>query len=137
MSSSVVSRKIPTNIKCVATRRIKNWRHGRLRDANAIATEAIRNAFASIARTGDDASLDDLLAKVKQQPRPFRLFLKSGWPELSENRAAERRRSAPWLGSIGMNAVMYVLAGGLAVVGPYKPAVVNGEDSISYGDLWP
>jgi 3-hydroxybenzoate/4-hydroxybenzoate---CoA ligase len=34
-----------------------------------------------------------------------------------------------------MNAAKYVLAGGLAVVGPSKPAVVNGEESISYGDL--
>jgi acyl-coenzyme A synthetase/AMP-(fatty) acid ligase len=34
-----------------------------------------------------------------------------------------------------MNAAKYVLAGGLAVVGPSKPAVVNGEESISYGNL--
>jgi acyl-CoA synthetase (AMP-forming)/AMP-acid ligase II len=34
-----------------------------------------------------------------------------------------------------MNAAKYVLAGGLAVVGPHKPAVVNGGESISYGDL--
>ena len=34
-----------------------------------------------------------------------------------------------------MNAAKYILAGGLAAVGPYKPAVVNGEKSISYGDL--
>jgi hypothetical protein len=34
-----------------------------------------------------------------------------------------------------MNAAKYVLAGGLAVVGPHKPAVVNGGGSISYGDL--
>jgi acyl-CoA synthetase (AMP-forming)/AMP-acid ligase II len=34
-----------------------------------------------------------------------------------------------------MNAANYVLAGGLAVAGPDKPAVVNGGESISYGDL--
>jgi acyl-coenzyme A synthetase/AMP-(fatty) acid ligase len=34
-----------------------------------------------------------------------------------------------------MNAAKYVLAGGLAVVGPSKPAVVDGRESISYGDL--
>jgi benzoate-CoA ligase len=34
-----------------------------------------------------------------------------------------------------MNAAKYVLAGGLAVVGPDKPAVMNGADSVSYGDL--
>jgi acyl-CoA synthetase (AMP-forming)/AMP-acid ligase II len=34
-----------------------------------------------------------------------------------------------------MNAAKYVLAGDLAVVGPSKPAVVNGEESISYGNL--
>jgi acyl-coenzyme A synthetase/AMP-(fatty) acid ligase len=34
-----------------------------------------------------------------------------------------------------MNAAKYVLAGGLAVAGPDKPAVVNGGESISYGDL--
>ena len=34
-----------------------------------------------------------------------------------------------------MNAAKYVLAGGLAVVGTHKPAVVNGGESISYGDL--
>ena len=38
-------------------------------------------------------------------------------------------------GGVGMNAAKYVLAGGLAVVGPHKPAVVNGGESISYGDL--
>ena len=34
-----------------------------------------------------------------------------------------------------MNAANYVLAGGLAVVGPGKPAVVSGAESLSYGDL--
>ena len=34
-----------------------------------------------------------------------------------------------------MNAAKHVLAGGLAVVGPHKPAVVNGGESTSYGDL--
>ena len=34
-----------------------------------------------------------------------------------------------------MSSAKYILAGGLAAVGPYKPAVVNGEKSISYGDL--
>jgi len=34
-----------------------------------------------------------------------------------------------------MNAAKYVLAGGLAAVGPHKPAVVNGGESTSYGDL--
>jgi acyl-coenzyme A synthetase/AMP-(fatty) acid ligase len=34
-----------------------------------------------------------------------------------------------------MNAAKYVLAGGLAAVGPDKPAVVNGGESVSYGDL--
>lgn len=38
-------------------------------------------------------------------------------------------------GGVGMNAAKYVLAGGLAVVGPHKPAVVNGGESTSYGDL--
>jgi acyl-coenzyme A synthetase/AMP-(fatty) acid ligase len=38
-------------------------------------------------------------------------------------------------GTIGMNAAKYILAGGLAVVGPDKPAVVNGGESVSYGDL--
>src|SRR3954467_14883899 len=38
-------------------------------------------------------------------------------------------------GGVGMNAAKYVRAGGLAVVGPHKPAVVNGGESISYGDL--
>src|SRR5262245_57434923 len=38
-------------------------------------------------------------------------------------------------GRSGMNAVNYVLAGGLAVVGPGKPAVESGGESISYGDL--
>src|SRR5262245_42375963 len=34
-----------------------------------------------------------------------------------------------------MNAANYVLAGGLAVAGSNKPAVVSGGESISYGDL--
>jgi 3-hydroxybenzoate/4-hydroxybenzoate---CoA ligase len=34
-----------------------------------------------------------------------------------------------------MNAAEYVLAGGLAVVGPDKPAIVSGDESISYGEL--
>ena len=34
-----------------------------------------------------------------------------------------------------MNAANYVLAGGLAVFDPGKPAVVSGGESISYGDL--
>jgi acyl-coenzyme A synthetase/AMP-(fatty) acid ligase len=34
-----------------------------------------------------------------------------------------------------MNAAKYVLAGGLAAVGPDKPAVVKGGESVSYGDL--
>src|SRR3954465_13926523 len=38
-------------------------------------------------------------------------------------------------GGVGMNAAKYVLAGGLAVVGPHKPAVVNGGEATSYGDL--
>src|ERR1700752_3868253 len=36
---------------------------------------------------------------------------------------------------IGMNAAEYVLAGGLAVAGPDKPAIGNGDGSISYGEL--
>ena len=43
--------------------------------------------------------------------------------------------SSAMAGGVGMNAAKYVLAGGLAVVGPHKPAVVNGGVSISYGDL--
>jgi acyl-coenzyme A synthetase/AMP-(fatty) acid ligase len=36
---------------------------------------------------------------------------------------------------IGMNAAEYVLAGGLAIVGPDKPAIVSGGGSVSYGEL--
>src|SRR3954453_11118292 len=38
-------------------------------------------------------------------------------------------------GGVGMNAAKYGLAGGLTVVGPHKPAVLKGGESISYGDL--
>ena len=37
--------------------------------------------------------------------------------------------------AIGMNAAEYVLAGGLAVVGPDKPAIVSGDGSVTYGEL--
>jgi hypothetical protein len=89
MSSSVVSRKIPANIKCVATRRIQRRRLREWTIANAIATEAIRNAFASIARTGDDASLDDL-RDARQAGGPYRKRgeNKSGPPSGKPKRAA-------------------------------------------------
>ena len=34
-----------------------------------------------------------------------------------------------------MNAAEYVLAGGLAVAGPDKPAIVSGDGSVTYGEL--
>jgi 3-hydroxybenzoate/4-hydroxybenzoate---CoA ligase len=34
-----------------------------------------------------------------------------------------------------MNAAEYVLAGGLAVAGPDKPAIVSGEGTVTYGEL--
>jgi acyl-coenzyme A synthetase/AMP-(fatty) acid ligase len=34
-----------------------------------------------------------------------------------------------------MNAAEYVLAGGLAVAGPDKPAIVGGDGSVTYGEL--
>ena len=37
--------------------------------------------------------------------------------------------------AIGMNAAEYVLAGGLAVAGPDKPAIVGGDGSVTYGEL--
>jgi acyl-CoA synthetase (AMP-forming)/AMP-acid ligase II len=37
--------------------------------------------------------------------------------------------------AIGMNAAEYVLAGGLAVAGPDKPAIVSGDGSVTYGEL--
>src|SRR5712691_13105797 len=37
--------------------------------------------------------------------------------------------------AIGMNAAEYVLAGGLAVASPDKPAIVSGDGSVTYGEL--
>jgi 3-hydroxybenzoate/4-hydroxybenzoate---CoA ligase len=37
--------------------------------------------------------------------------------------------------AMGMNAAEYVLAGGLAVAGPDKPAIVGGVGSVTYGEL--
>ena len=37
--------------------------------------------------------------------------------------------------AIGMNAAEYVLAGGLAVAGPDKPAIVSGDGAVTYGAL--
>jgi non-ribosomal peptide synthetase component F len=34
-----------------------------------------------------------------------------------------------------MNAADYVLAGGLTVAGPEKPAIVSGDGSVTYGEL--
>ena len=37
--------------------------------------------------------------------------------------------------AVGMNAAEYVLAGGLAIAGRDKPAIVSGDGSVTYGEL--